>query len=217
MSKFLLNIQKRDILGSKVKQLRKQGVIPGVIFGKGVTSQPISVKSTSFQKIFKEAGETNIIYLKVDGEQKERPTLVSSYSMSPVANDFVDINFHQVDLNEKVTANVPLEMVGESETIKSGLAILSQSLHEIEVECLPTEIPEKIEIDLSKLVSVGDNIKVSDIAISKDVEIKTDMESLIVSLSEPQKEESMDSVDSETDTSEENKKDQNASESTKTE
>ncbi len=189
MTKYVLKAQKREILGSKVKKLRKNGQTPSVVFGKSVDSLPITVNTVDFLKVFKQAGETSLIWLKVDGETKERPTLIKSIDFSPIKNDVLTVDFHQVNLKEKVTAFVPLEISGEPELIHSGQAILSQNLHEIEVECLPTDIPEKFEVDASLLKEIGDNLKVSDLKTSSDVEIKTDVDSIIVSLSEPQKEE----------------------------
>lgn len=189
MSKFTLKAQKREILGSKVKKLRKAGLVPASVFGKGVDSLSVSVNAVDFAKVYKQAGETSLIYLKVEGENKERPTLIKSLDMSPIKNEVLTIDFHQVNLKEKVTAQVPLEIIGESEAIKSQVAILSQNLHEIEVECLPTDIPEKFEINLEVLKEVGDSLKVADLSVLGEVEVMTDPETIIVSLSEPQKEE----------------------------
>ncbi len=207
MTKYVLKAQKRDLIGSKVKNLRKSGITPAVVFGKSVDSLALAVNAVEFLKIYRQAGETSLIWLKVDDEAKERPTLIKSMSFGPVKNEVLNIDFHQVNLKEKVTAFVPVELIGESELIHSGQAILSQNLNEIEVECLPTDIPEKFEIDTSLLKEIGDSLKVSDIKTSTDVEIKTDLDSIVVSLSEPQKEEeSLDTAVAETEVAGEEKK-----------
>ena len=189
MQKYLIKADKRVITGSKVKKIRREGLVPGNLFGKGIPSQAIQVTSKEFNRVYKEAGETSLIWVKVEGEEKERPTLVTSVHFNPVTGDKLHVDFHQVNLKEKVTANVPVEIVGESELINSNLAILSQSLNEIEVEALPTDIPESIIFDISSLKLVGDNLKVSDAKVPSEVEIKTDPEQMVVSLQEPQKEE----------------------------
>ncbi len=207
MTKYVLKAQKRDLVGSKVKNLRKSGITPAVVFGKSVDSLALAVNAVEFLKIYRQAGETSLIWLKVDDEAKERPTLIKSMSFGPVKNEVLNIDFHQVNLKEKVTAFVPVELIGESELIHSGQAILSQNLNEIEVECLPTDIPEKFEIDTSLLKEIGDSLKVSDIKASTDVEIKTDLDSIVVSLSEPQKEEEpLDTAVAETEVAGEEKK-----------
>lgn len=207
MTKYVLKVQKREVVGSKVKNLRKSGVTPAVVFGKSVESLALAVNAVEFLKVYRQAGETSLIWLKIDGELKERPTLIKSMSFGPVKNEVLNIDFHQVNLKEKVTAFVPVELIGESELIHSGQAILSQNLNEIEVECLPTDIPEKFEVDTALLKEIGDNIKVSDIKTTSEVEIKTDLDSIIVSLSEPQKEEEpLDTTVAETEVVSEEKK-----------
>lgn len=185
----MLKADKRTVLGKKIKQLRRQGIVPGNVFGKGVDSQSIQVNSTEFNRVYKEAGETSLVWLKIEGEAKDRPTLITGVAFNPINGEKLHIDFHQVNLKEKVTANVPVEIIGESELINSNLAVLSQSLNEIEVEALPTDIPESITFDISSLKEIGDQLKVSDAKVSADVEIKTDPEQMVVSLQEPQKEE----------------------------
>lgn len=189
MQKFILKADKRTVLGSKVKQLRRTGVIPANLFGKTIESQAIQVNGVEFNRIYKEAGETSLIYVNVEGEDKERPTLVTSVHFNPITGDKLHVDFHQVNLKEKVTANVPVEIIGESELVNSNEAVLSQSLNEIEIEALPTEIPESITFDISSLKAIGDHLLVSDAKVSADVEIKTDPEQMVVSLQEPMKEE----------------------------
>ena len=189
MNKYVLKASKRDLIGSKVKKIRKEGFVPGSVYGKGVDSVSIQFSTVDFNRIYKQSGETNVIWLSVEGEGKERPTLVKNVTVDPMKGQLVHIDLHQVNLKEKVTANVPVEIVGESELVKSGSAILSQNLHEIEVECLPTDIPENYEVDITNLREVGDNLKVSDLKSSSTVEIKLDPEAIIISLSETQKEE----------------------------
>lgn len=189
MQKFTLNAEKRTVLGSKVKKLRRQGLVPANLFGKTIESQAIEVKAVDFNRVYKEAGETSLIWVKVGGEEKERPTLVTSVHFNPITGDKLHVDFHQVNLKEKVSANVPVEITGESELINTNVAVLSQSLNEIEVEALPTDIPESIVFDISSLKEIGDQLKVSDAKVAEGIEIKTDPEQMVVSLQEPQKEE----------------------------
>jgi len=189
MEKITLKVEKRTLTGSKVKQLRRQRVIPANVFGKGVESLSIQVPSVDLNKAFKEAGETSLVWLKVTSEDIDRPTLIKNIHYNPVTGDKLHVDFHQVNLKEKVLANVPVEITGESEMVNSNLATISQSLYEIEVEALPTDIPENITFDISILKEIGDQLKVSDAKVSKEVEIKTDSEQVVISLQEPQKEE----------------------------
>ncbi len=189
MNKFNLKAEKRTVLGSKVKKLRRQGVIPANVFGKTIDSQAIQVSQVEFNRVYKEAGETSLIWLKLEAEDKERPTLVTAVTHNPITGDKLHIDFHQVNLKEKVNANVPVEIVGEAQMIKDGLAVLDKHLHEIEIEALPTDIPENIVFDISTLKEIGDHLKVSDVKLPEGVTLVTDPETTVVALGALQKEE----------------------------
>lgn len=191
MTKYTLKAEKRIVKGKKIRKLRKEGILPGNLFGKNVDSQSVQIKANDFDRIYKQVGETGIIYLQVDGESKERPVLVSGIAFNPTTNQKYHVDLHQVNLKEKVTTHVPVEIIGESDLVKSGAAILNQSINEIEIEALPTDIPESITFDISLLKEIGDNLKVSDAKVSSDVEVKTDPELPVISLAEPQKEEEL--------------------------
>lgn len=184
-----MKAEKRTVIGSKVKKLRREGIVPANLFGKGIDSQAIQINAVEFNRLYKEAGETSLVWVKVEGEEKERPTLVTSVHFNPVTGNKLHVDFHQVNLKEKVTANVPVELIGESELVNTNAAVLSQSLNEIEVEALPTDIPENISFDISQLKEIGDQLKVSDAKVGAGVEIQTDPEQIVVSLQEPMKEE----------------------------
>lgn len=189
MNKFVLKAEKRALLGSKVKKLRRLGIVPANVFGHTVESQAIQVSAVEFARVYKDAGETNLIWLKVEGEDKERPTLIKALTNNPVTGQKLHVDFHQVNLKEKVTANVPVEITGEVQLVKDGLAVLDVNIHEIEVEALPTDIPENITFDISTFVEIGDNLKISDAKIPAGVTVITDPEKIVVALGAPMKEE----------------------------
>jgi len=189
MNKFVLKAEKRLLLGSKVKKLRRLGQIPANVFGHEVVSQAIQVSAVEFARVYKSAGETGLIWVKVEGEDKERPTLIKALTNNPITGQKLHIDFHQVNLKEKVTANVPVEIVGESQLVKDGLAVLDVNLHEIEVEALPTDLPENIVFDISCLTEIGAQLKVADVKLPTGVTLVTDSEMLVVALGAPMKEE----------------------------
>ena len=189
MTKYNLEAQKRELFGKKLKKLRRQGILPANLFGKTTDSTAVQLKLREFERVYKEAGETSVVYVKVEGEEKERPVLISNLHFDPITDLKLHVDLHQVNLKEKVTANVPVEILGEVELIKTGEAVLNQSINEIEVEALPTDIPESITFDISGFKEIGDHLNVSDAKVPAAVEITTDMELVVVSLSEPQKEE----------------------------
>lgn len=188
MDKHTLKAEKRKILGQKVKTLRKEGILPANIYGKKVKSLAIQIPMSEFEKIYKEAGETGIIEISVDSSK--RPVLINNVQMHPVTDIPLHVDFLQIDFKEKVTADVPVDLIGESPAEKSGLGTVVQQINEIEVEALPTDLPEKFEIDLSKLTKVDMAVLVKDLDVDKKkVEIKSDLEQILVKVEPPRKEE----------------------------
>ena len=192
-----ISATKRTIKGSKVKQLRTQGLIPGSIFSTKSSrakaeSTDISIEQISFLKLYKEAGESTLIKVKIEGD-KTRECLISEVQFHPVTLNIRSVNFYEVDLTEKITANIPVEIIGEelNPIIKSGDAILLNVLSEIEVECLPRDLPQHFEVDVSNLKEVGDMISIAD-AIHVDeskVTILTDKTEILVKLDHAQQQE----------------------------
>ncbi|MEK7169030.1 MAG: 50S ribosomal protein L25 [Patescibacteria group bacterium] len=181
--KITLKSDKRESFGRKVKRLRKEGKIPGNIFGKKIKSEAISVDKKEFTEVFEKAGETQIIDLA------GKPVLVSNAQVDPVTGEYLHIDFRQVDLTEKIEARVPVEVIGESPAEKQGIGTVVQQLHEIEVEALPADLPEKLIVDATLLTEVDQIVYVKDLKFDKKVEVKTDVESIVVKVEPPQKEE----------------------------
>ncbi len=190
MTKLSLKLDKRTLSGRKVKSLRRDGIVPGNVFGKGVTSVSIQVPQKELQKIAEEAGETAIIYASIEGESDPRPLLISALQVHPVTSAPLHVDFHQVDLKEKVTAAVPIVLKGDSPAVADLGAVLVQQMDEIEVEALPTDLPSEFELDVTSLKQFDDSLKVSDLKFDKTkVELKAEPDEIIVIAQEPQAEE----------------------------
>ena len=178
--------EKRNILGRKVKALRREGFIPANIFGKKVKSTAIQVLIKEFEKVYKETGTTGLIELLVE-KGDPRPVLVQHVQLHPVTGFPLHIDFRQVDLKEKVTATVPLEQKGESKAELDKKGLLLWVMDEVEVEALPTDLPEHIEVDVTKLTEIGEEIKIKDLQVdrakvtilSEDEEIVCKVEELL--------------------------------------
>jgi large subunit ribosomal protein L25 len=191
MDKQVLTAQIRKTIGRKVKTLRKEGVIPANVYGKKVKSQAIQVALPEFKKVFEEVGETGLVTLKIEGAKGEdRAVLVSNVQYDPVSDLPVHIDFRQVDLKEKVTAEVMVEVTGVSPAEKGGVGTVVKYIDEIEVEALPTDLPEKFMIDISTLTEVDQAVYAKDLSYDKSkVEVKIDPDTIIVKVEPPQKEE----------------------------
>lgn len=182
--KHTLPAKKRTITGKKVKQLRSKHILPAHIYG---TTEPLNIEfdEKTFLKTFEKAGETSLLYVHVEGEKESRPVLVADYMVDPVLGQITHVDLRQVNLNVKVKANVPVEVIGESEAVKAG-GVLITLYNEIEVEALPTDLPEKFVLDISKLLNIGDDLKVADLQYdASKVEISIAPTEVLVLVNEP--------------------------------
>ncbi len=188
MQKLELKASPRKVVGRKVKKLRREGIIPANIFGKKVKSSAISIDANEFEKLFKEAGETTLVDLELGKTAKA--VLIRNVQVHPVDGQILHVDFQEVDLKAKVTAQIPVEIVGESPAEKQGLGTVVQHTDEIEVEALPTELPEKFEVSASELTEVDQTIYIKDIKVDKSkVEIKDDLEKIVAKVEPLRKEE----------------------------
>lgn len=187
---LLLTSSKRKIVGRKVKLIRKEGLVPANVFGKKIKSLAISVKSQEFRKIFSKSGATGIIYLDVSEEKTPRPVLVSAIQKHPLKGTLLHIDFRQVDLSEKVKAEVPIRIIDESPAVKDKNGVLVSVLSQVMVEALPADLPEFLEISIQGLVEIGQSVHVKDIKIDKTkVKIEEEEDETVAIVQEPRVEE----------------------------
>lgn len=197
MTTFELSASPRTIFGRKTNKLRKQGIIPANIFGKKIKSMAIELEKLGLLDTMRKAGETGLIHLKIKGETKVHPVLVSGYAQHPVTDEMLHVDFHEVDLTQKTTATVPLKAVGESSAVKSGM-VLVMFKNELDVEALPTDLPDSIEVDISGLTEVGATIHASDLKFDRTkVTVDIASDEPIATIQEPAKEEVAPSVSEE--------------------
>jgi large subunit ribosomal protein L25 len=172
MEKYQLNAKKRAVLGKKVKRLRKSGFLPANIYGKKVKSESVELALVDFEKVFKRSGKTGLIELLVDG--KSHPVLIHNIQYDPVKSTPLHADFYQVDLHEKVAAKVPVVLIGVAPAVSGKVGVMLTLLNQIEVEALPADLPDKVEIKVDHLSEVNQSIKVSDIKLSDKVKILAD-------------------------------------------
>lgn len=188
MDKKILKAEERKVTGRKVKTVRALGFIPGNVYGKKIKSQAVQVNKKEFELTYSDVGETGLITLQVGKD--ELPVLVSNVQKHPISDEFIHVDFRQVDLKTKVTAEVPVEVTGESPAEKQAIGTVVQYLNQVEVEALPADLPEKFEVDTSELSEVDQAIYVKDLKVdTTKVEIKTNGDEIIVKVEPPQKEE----------------------------
>ncbi len=180
MSSHKLQGEIRKVKGKQVKVIRANGYTPATVYGKNVEPQTISVSATEFKKMYSEAGETGLIELTIEG--KKHPVLIHTVQIHPITAAILHVEFHEVDLKEKVHAEIPIELTGEPIAIKEKIGMLMPLMDHIEVEALPTELPEKIEVDITGLAAVNDQIIVGELTVPSVVTVLTDPTLIVVKI-----------------------------------
>lgn len=177
-----LVVSKREITGKKVRKLRRDGIIPSNIYGADYASTAIQLPLADFKKVFAIARETGLVDVELDS--KVVPVLIKNVQYNPLTDEVIHADFHKVNLKEKISAKIPVEAVGESKAVTDKIGLLEQPVMEIEVEALPTDLPEKIEVDVEKLAAVDEQILVSELSIPAGVEVLTEASQVVFKIGE---------------------------------
>ncbi len=183
MEQIELQATKREVLGKKVRFLRRQGVTPVHLFGHDVKSVALQCDTTQLQRVLLQAGKTRLISLKLDKAEKPRNVVVREVQREPITDELFHVDFYQVRMAEKIKADVPIVLVGEAPALKLKENMLLQELNNLAIECLPDQIPPSIELDVSYLTEAGQAIQVTDIILGEGVAILNDAEQMVVKIS----------------------------------
>jgi large subunit ribosomal protein L25 len=192
MDELLLEAQLREEIGkNKSKALRHQGLIPAVVYSDGKESMSIKISRSELIKLIHQHQiENAIITLKVKDDKKKagRPCMIKEMQHDPVKGDILHIDLYEISLTKVLKVSVPVTTKGEAPGIKADGGSLEHIMWEIEIECLPTDIPKNIEVDISNL-KIGDAIHIKDIQFPPKLKVLHDPESIVLSVAEPMKEE----------------------------
>jgi large subunit ribosomal protein L25 len=183
VQKTEVEVTAREVLGKKVKALRRGGITPAHIYGNKVESRSIQIPSDELTRILKDAGRNDIVYISLDGE--ERPTFLHEVQRNPVTDEILHVDFLQIDLTKMVKIEVPVHLVGLAPAVDTHQGILVQSLDHVTVEALPTAVPSLIEVDVMVLEEIDQALHVSDLSVPEGVEIITDPEQMIAKVAPP--------------------------------
>jgi large subunit ribosomal protein L25 len=187
MEKVVLKAEKRDAKGRHVGALRRTGKLPAVIYGRHVEPISISLDAHSTGLAMKRLTSSSLVTIELDG--KEYPALVRERQRDYIKGVLTHIDFLAVDLKEKIRANVRITLTGVSGAVKDYSAVLVHGIGALEVECLPTDLPDHIEVDISPLAQIGNGIHVSDIKLADNIRVLTDEDEMVVVATAPKVEE----------------------------
>jgi large subunit ribosomal protein L25 len=186
--KIKLELENRTVVGKKVNRLRRAGILPATVYGKGVGPFTVQISTRGFNEVYRRAGKTTLVDVTIPG-QPVQSAFIHSLQRHPVSRAILHADFLVVDLKIEISVEVPIHIVGESELIERGDATLNQVLNTLNVRALPAELPSYIEVDISVLDSMEKSIHVRDIAALEHGAIVNDDDELIVSLSQSRPEE----------------------------
>lgn len=179
-----LKVTPREVLGKKVRALRREGLTPANIYGPKVESTAVQVLTEELRHVIKTAGRNDIVYLRLDGDEP-RPTFVRDIQQNPVTDAILHVDFFQISLRDKVRAEVPIHLIGLSPAVDTFGGILMHGLDHVTVEALPTEVPSFLELDVSPLVEINQALHVSDLELPEDVTLLTDAEQVVAKVAPP--------------------------------
>ena len=199
MATIKIQVEKRDGLGkNKVDKMREGSLVPGVLYGKGEATRHIQVDRRNFEKVYKSSGMSTLIDLELEGNTL--PVLIKEVQMHPFRSQYLHVDFQQLNMDEKVKLTIPILLYGRESVEKDNL-ILIQQLDEVEIECLPGNIPQAIEVDVSGL-TLDTPIFISDLDIfnNEDIVIFREADDVIVNLIEVAMEEELDELEEDEET-----------------
>lgn len=192
MTDFKFKAEKRD---KPAKELRRNGLIPAVIYGKKFDCADLQVDAKEFATLFRNAGSSNLVDLSLDG--KSVKTLIHDVQRHPKNNSIIHIDFLKIDMKEKLRTEIPLEFVGETTLVIDQEGSLITNKDSVEVECLPSDLVDHIDVDISVLTDFDMNIKVEDLTVPAGIEILDDVEEVIAMVQPPRSEEELEALDEE--------------------
>ena len=183
MDKLELKVTNREILGKKVKHLRRQGITPVHLFGHGIESLALQCDTVQIEPVLSQAEQTGLISLKLDNEKRPRTVMVRAFDRDWRKGQLLHVDFYQVKLREKLKLEVPVVLVGEAPALKSKDNMLEHELDTLTIECLPAKIPANMEVDISSFTEPGQAIRIKDIILGEDIVILNDPELVVAKIS----------------------------------
>lgn len=185
-----LTVQPREALGKSADKVRRDGSIPAVVYGPKIGSHAISVKASDFEKLYREVGETTLITLKIEGDDKGDSgiVLIREPKIDPVNRMFTHVDFYQLPLDKPIEISVPVELEGEAPAAKELGGTLVQTIHEIAVKALPQNLIHEITVDVSTLATFEDSITVANLTVPEGIEIIAEPETTVAFVEEMKEE-----------------------------
>jgi large subunit ribosomal protein L25 len=185
MARKELSVEPREVIGKKVAQLRRAGVLPANLYGRGLESVSLQVATADFEHTLRDAAANEVIDLKVNGERAARPVVIHHIQRNPLTGSVLHADFYQVSLREKMRADVPIVITGSSEAVGTYNGVLLQALEALHIEALPLDIPATIEVDIAPLTELDTALHVRDLVVPSNVTVLNDEDVVVVRVASP--------------------------------
>ena len=185
-----MEVKNREEKGKKTNKGRRSGLIPAIVYGRGVESLNLWVSALDFRKLLKKSGESTIINLEIEGKN-DRNVIIQDIQRDPVTYKIIHLDFFQVRMDEKIETEVELVFVGESPAVKEFGGILIKSIDKLEIKCLPADLPSRIDVDVSVLKTFEDHITVGDLNVGKGVDVELEPETVVAVVAPPRTEDDL--------------------------
>ena len=183
MEKYVIEAKTREVIGKKVKALRREGLLPAVIYGSDIEPIPLTLNTNEVMLTLGKIGANTLVTIKLG--KKEHLALVRDIQREVIIRDLLHIDFQAVSMEENITSTVPVVTVGDAPAVGELNALLIISLEEIQIEAKAKDLPDTITVDISELFDIGDNIRVKDLVIPGDVTIMDDPEETVIVVAAP--------------------------------
>ena len=185
MARKELTVEPRQVTGKKVAQLRRSGVLPGNIYGRGLESVSVQISMEELEHTLRHATANEVIDLKVEGEKSVRPVVVHKIQRHPITSGALHADFYQVSLREKMRAAVPIVVIGESEAVDTYNGVLVTGIETLQIEALPLDIPTHFEVDISTIKELEEAIHVRDLVVPANVTVFNEPDVVVVKVERP--------------------------------
>lgn len=183
MTQVELNAEARTVSGKKVRQIRREGWIPAVLYGPGAPSRLLQVRTTEAEETLEKAGTSHLITVRVGKEKEAVQALVRGLQRDPIRRGLLHLDLYQVEMTKSITVEVPVVLVGTSPVVERREGILLQGTQTVEIECLPGDLIDAIEVDLGDLTAIDQQITVADLAVPSSIRVLSDPEEMVVRVS----------------------------------
>jgi len=176
----VISASKRTVLGKQVKQLRAKGLVPGVLYGHGYDAQSLQFDTKSLDRLISHVGGSQLITVQIEGQDEPERALLRDVQRDAISRKLLHVDLYRVQMGERLTAEIPLVVVGESPVVVTNQGLMLQGISSVEVECLPSDLVEAIEVDISELVELDQSLYVRDLAVPAGIDVLSDPDEMIV-------------------------------------